>query len=64
VDEYGEECETCQCLICTKNDSECFNCTECNSCNGYDNCMMKCPKYVECKNAEETVSFILNDIFK
>lgn len=59
LDDYGEECENCQCLACLKNDVTCFNCAKCNGCNGYSQWMMDCNKYQECKDPEKTIKTIL-----
>lgn len=63
--DFGIDCKNCWCLTCIKNDSGyCNNCEKCSGNIGYDNWMMECEKYKECKNPEETIKIILGDIIE
>lgn len=62
-EEFGLECENCECLTCIKNDdSICQNCSKCNGNKGYSKWKMNCRKCEECNNPEETINVVLGGI--
>lgn len=62
--DFGVDCETCECLICKKNDNCCQNCVKCNgdsNRHAYDRWKKDCNKCEVCNNPEETIKIILGD---
>ena len=61
--DFGVDCENCWCLTCIKNDETiCKNCSRCDGNISYRNWMMDCEKCKECKNPEEDIEMILDNI--